>query len=70
MSNRSRTPAVTRFLVCTVWPAACASSARVKPTCAISWDRSADYWRVAEYRLTVWKPTPPWQSRRFFEISN
>jgi|SRR5690242_19406113 NMD protein affecting ribosome stability and mRNA decay len=35
--------------------AACASSPVVKPTCAISWDKSADYWRVSEYRLTVWR---------------
>ena len=33
---------------------ACAVTPVVKPTCAISWDQSADYWRVAEYRLTVW----------------
>lgn len=35
--------------------AACSATPVVKPTCAISWDQSADYWRVAEYRLTVWK---------------
>jgi len=33
---------------------ACAVTPVVKPSCAISWDQSADYWRVAEYRLTVW----------------
>lgn len=56
MTNRSWTPAVTRFLVCIVMAsAACASSPKVKPSCAISWDQSADYWRVTEYHLTVWK---------------
>jgi hypothetical protein len=35
--------------------AACAMSPVVKSSCAISWDQSADYWRVAEYRLTIWK---------------
>ncbi len=35
--------------------AACAVTPTVKPSCAISWDRSADYWRVSEYRLTVWR---------------
>ena|SRR5690349_65194 len=35
--------------------AACAGTPVVKPSCAISWDQSADYWRVAEYRLTVWR---------------
>ena len=55
MRNRSSTP-VTRFLVCIAMAsAACASSPMVKPTCAISWDPSADHWRVAEYHLTVWK---------------
>jgi NMD protein affecting ribosome stability and mRNA decay len=33
----------------------CAGTPVVKPSCAISWDQSADYWRVAEYRLTVWR---------------
>jgi NMD protein affecting ribosome stability and mRNA decay len=33
---------------------ACAVTPIVKPTCTISWERSADYWRVAEYRVTVW----------------
>lgn len=33
---------------------ACAATPIVKPTCTISWDRSADYWRVAEYHVTVW----------------
>ena len=57
MGDCSWTTAVIRFLVCiVVTVAACAAPAQVvKPTCAISWDRSADYWRVAEYRLTVWK---------------
>ena len=56
MSNRSWAPAVTRFLICIVMAsAACASSPTLKPTCEISWDRSADYSRVAEYRVTVWK---------------
>jgi hypothetical protein len=27
----------------------------VKPSCAISWDKSADHWRVTEYRITVWR---------------
>jgi NMD protein affecting ribosome stability and mRNA decay len=57
MSNGSWMTAVIRSLFCVVIAgAACATPAPVvKPTCAISWDRSADYWRVAEYRLTVWK---------------
>ena len=56
MSNRSWTTALTRFLGCIVMAsAACASSPKVKPTCAISWDRSAVHWRVAEYHLTLWK---------------
>jgi hypothetical protein len=32
-----------------------ASTPVVKPTCTISWDRSADYERVVEYRVTIWK---------------
>lgn len=36
---------------------ACAATPIVKPTCTISWDRSADYWRVAEYRVTTWMVT-------------
>lgn len=36
---------------------ACAATPIVKPTCTISWDRSADYWRVAEYHVTVWMVT-------------
>jgi len=31
----------------------CAATPEVKPTCVISWDRSAD-WRIDEYRVTVW----------------
>lgn len=34
---------------------ACSATPVVKPTCAISWDQSVDYWKTAEYRLTVWK---------------
>jgi len=30
----------------------CAAIPEVKPTCVISWDRSAD-WRIDEYRVTV-----------------
>ena len=56
MTNRSWTPAVTRLLVCIVMAsAACTSSPKVKPSYAISWDQSADYRRVTEYHLTVWK---------------
>ena len=33
---------------------ACAATPIVKPSCTISWDRSADYWRVVEYHVTVW----------------
>jgi hypothetical protein len=57
MGNRSWTTAVIRSLVCIMMAgAACASPPPVvKATCAIAWDRSADYLRVAEYRLMVWK---------------
>lgn len=34
---------------------ACAATPIVKPTCTISWERSADFWRVDEYRLTASK---------------
>lgn len=56
MGRCSKTAAVIRSLACFIVVAAgCATPAPVvKATCAISWDRSADYWRVAEYRLTVW----------------
>ena len=45
-------PSIVSVIV--VAAAACAVTPVVKPSCAISWDQSADYWRVAEYRLTVW----------------
>lgn len=46
---------LTRALVCMIMAGtACAATPIVKPTCTISWDRSADYWRVAEYHVTVW----------------
>ena len=55
MCKRSRLMSVIQSMVCLVLVgAACALTPVVKPTCAISWDQSADYWRVAEYRLTVW----------------
>ena len=55
MSNRSWLRSVIPLMVCMMFAAAaCALTPVVKPTCAISWDKSADYWRVAEYRLTVW----------------
>ena len=57
MINCSWTAPARRSLICMVMAVAACSSPGpvVKPTCAISWDRSADYWRVTEYRLTVWK---------------
>ena len=57
MSTCSWTTVGIRSSLCMLMAAAaCAAPATVvKPTCAISWDRSADYWRVAEYRITVWK---------------
>jgi len=55
MSNRSWLMSVIHAMVLVMAGAACVvTSPVVKPTCAISWDKSADYWRVAEYRLTVW----------------
>jgi len=56
MKNRPGLISLSQF---TMWvmlaAAACAVTPVVKPSCAISWDQSADYWRVAEYRLTVWR---------------
>jgi hypothetical protein len=55
MKNRRWLNSVIPWMVyVTVAAAACAATPVVKPTCAISWNQSADYWRVAEYRLTVW----------------
>jgi hypothetical protein len=54
MSHRMSLMSVIRSMVCVVIAGAACSAPVVKPTCAISWDQSADYWRVAEYRLTVW----------------
>ena len=34
---------------------ACAGTPIVKLSCTITWERSADYWRVDEYRVVVWK---------------
>ena len=56
MNNRPWLISVTHSTICVILTgAACAVTPVVKPTCAISWDQSADYWRVAEYRLTVWR---------------
>ena len=57
MRNRRRIMSVLRVSGCVLMliGMACASAPVVKPTCAISWDKSADYWRVSEYRLTVWQ---------------
>ncbi len=34
--------------------ASCAIPSVVKPTCVISWDRSAD-WRIHHYKVSVWR---------------
>lgn len=53
MTNLRAPLSLTQVLCVIIAGVACATPV-VKPTCAISWDRSADYWRVAEYRVTVW----------------
>jgi NMD protein affecting ribosome stability and mRNA decay len=55
MSNRPGIKSVVYSTLCLITGAACAATPVVKPSCAISWDQSADYWRVAEYRLTIWR---------------
>jgi len=47
---------------------ACAATPIVKPTCTISWDRSTDYWRVAEYHVTVWMVTDRTASNKAMHI--
>jgi NMD protein affecting ribosome stability and mRNA decay len=56
-------------LVCVLMTGtACAATPIVKPTCTISWERSADYWRVAEYHVTVWTVTNGAASNRATHI--
>ncbi|HTL60400.1 MAG TPA: hypothetical protein VL261_02035 [Nitrospira sp.] len=56
MNDRPGIKSVVYATVCMlITGASCVGPPVVKPTCAISWDQSADYWRVAEYRLTVWR---------------
>jgi NMD protein affecting ribosome stability and mRNA decay len=58
MQNRPWFMSVVRLTGCAVMltiSIGCASTPVVKPSCAISWEKSADYWRVTEYRLTVWR---------------
>jgi hypothetical protein len=58
MTTRSFSRLVQRLVhIMLVGSAACAATAVVKPTCTISWDRSADQ-RVAEYRVTVRQVAP------------
>ena len=55
MTNERSLLNLAQLAVCVVVAgAACATTLVVKPTCTLSWDRSADYWRVMEYRVTVW----------------
>jgi hypothetical protein len=58
MTTQSFSHLVQRLIhIMLVGSAAYAATAVVKPTCTISWDRSADQ-RVAEYRVTVWEVAP------------
>jgi NMD protein affecting ribosome stability and mRNA decay len=54
--------------LCVIIAGACAATPIVKPTCTISWDRSADYWRVTEYHVTVWMVSESKVSERVIHI--
>ena len=55
MTNSRLLLNLTQLALCVVMAGvACSATPVVKPTCTISWNQSADYWRVAEYRVTIW----------------